>query len=203
MDAFSAVAFGIVLSACAGLRAFLPVFSASLAARILDLPLPDALQWLDRPATLVLFGVATFLELLGDKVPLVDHLLDSVQVFTKPVLAVVAATPFLYQLSPEYSAALAIVIGAPLALGVHTTKATVRVASSTATAGLANPVLSFIEDVSAIAAVILAFVVPALALLLLVLLIVGLLRLALVLRRRARRKAAGRAAAERTPAARG
>ena len=41
MDALSAAAFGVVLAATAGLRAVLPVFSASLMAWMTDLPLPD------------------------------------------------------------------------------------------------------------------------------------------------------------------
>ncbi len=38
MDALSAAALGIVLAATAGLRAFLPVFSASLAAWMTEMP---------------------------------------------------------------------------------------------------------------------------------------------------------------------
>jgi len=164
MDALSAAAFGLVLAACAGLRAFLPVFGASLAARTMDLALPQYLEWLDRPETLLLFGVATLFELLGDKVPVVDHLLDSVQVFVKPALAFLAATPLLYQLSPEYAAAIGIMVGAPLALGVHATKASVRLGSTATTGGIANPVLSLLEDVAAIFAVAVSFFLPLLAL---------------------------------------
>lgn len=183
MDALSAAAFGIVLAACAGLRAFLPVFSAGLAAWILDLPLPDALGWLDRPTTLVIFGVATVLEMLGDKVPVVDHLLDAVQVVVKPGLAVLAAVPFAYQLSPEYSVAIGILMGVPLSLGVHTAKATARVGSTATTAGVGNPVLSVLEDVAAIGAIVVAFLAPLLALALTVVMLVLLVRLARRLRR--------------------
>lgn len=183
MDALSAAAFGIVLAACAGLRAFLPVFGAGLAALLLDLPLPDALGWLARPTTLVIFGVATVLEMLSDKIPVVDHLLDGVQVVVKPVLAVLAAVPFAYQLSPEYSAAIGILMGVPLSLGVHTVKATARVGSTAATAGAGNPVLSVLEDMAAVGAVILAFVAPLLALALMTVMLVLLVRIARRLRR--------------------
>ncbi|HEX8394905.1 MAG TPA: DUF4126 domain-containing protein, partial [Longimicrobium sp.] len=142
MDALSAAAFGIVLAACAGLRAFLPVFSASLAAWTMGVPLPHNLEWLARPETVLAFGIATLVEILGDKVPLVDHALDSIQMFTKPGLAVLAATPFLYQLSPQYAVGIGIVLGAPLALGVHSAKATARVGSTAATGGIGNPILS-------------------------------------------------------------
>jgi hypothetical protein len=192
MDAVSAAALGVVLAATAGLRAFLPVFSASLMALLTDLPLPANLGWLERPQTVLIFGVATLLEILGDKIPVVDHALDSVQVLTKPVLAVLAATPFLYQLSPEYSVAIGILLGAPLALGVHSAKATARLGSTATTAGMGNPFLSIAEDVAAIAAIILGFLAPLLALVLMAATIFFIVRLALRVRRR--RKAAARAA---------
>ncbi|HEX5727451.1 MAG TPA: DUF4126 domain-containing protein, partial [Longimicrobiaceae bacterium] len=171
------------------LRAFLPVFSAGLAAQLLSLPLPAGLGWLERPQTLAIFGVATLLELLGDKVPLLDHLLDSVQVLVKPALGVLAALPFAYQLAPEHSAAIAIVVGAPLALGVHATKATVRVGSTATTGGMGNPVLSVLEDLAAIGSIVLAFLAPVVALVLLAAVLFLLFRIAQRLRRAARRRA--------------
>ena len=190
MDTISLVALAVVLAACAGLRAFLPVFSTSLAAQVLPLPLPDALGWLDRPSTLVLFGAATLLEILGDKIPVVDHFLDAIQVVTKPVLAAVAAAPFIFQLAPEYTAAIAIIMGAPLALGVHATKATVRVGSTATTAGMANPLLSVGEDILAVVSIVLAFLLPVLALVLLAGFLFVLVRLALRARRGLRRPSA-------------
>jgi hypothetical protein len=184
MDALSAAAFGVVLAATAGLRAFLPVFSASLMAWMTDLPLPDNLAWLERPQTVVIFGVATLLEILGDKIPIVDHALDSIQVLTKPVLAALAATPFIYQLAPEQSVAIGILLGAPLALGVHSAKATARLGSTATTAGVGNPLLSIAEDVAAVAAIILGFLAPLLALALVAMTIFFIARLALRVRRR-------------------
>jgi hypothetical protein len=191
MDALSAAAFGLVLAACAGLRAFLPVLAAGLGARLLDLPLPEQLQWMARPEALTVFGVATLLEILGDKIPVLDHLLDSVQTFTKPALAVLAATPFLYQLSPEHALVIAIAMGAPVALGVHATKATVRAGSTVTTAGLGNPVLSLIEDVVAVVALVVGLLLPFLALALVAGLCVVLVRMAMKLRRRRRVDPAG------------
>lgn len=191
MEVLSAAATGIVLAASAGLRAFLPVFSAALAVRLLDLPVPSYLGWLGHTGTLVIFGMATVLEVLGDKVPAVDHVLDAVQAFSKPLLGALAATPFLYALAPEHAAALGLAVGVPLALGVHAAKATARAGSTVTTGGLGNPVLSVAEDVAAVAAIVLAFVLPLLALALTVLLLVALVRFALRVRaRRAARRAA-------------
>jgi Domain of unknown function (DUF4126) len=188
MDALSAAAFGVVLAATAGLRAFLPVFSASLFAWMTDLPLPGNLAWLEKPQTVLIFGIATLLEILGDKIPIVDHALDGVQVLTKPVL--VALTPFLYQLAPEQSVAIGILVGAPLALGVHSAKATARLGSTATTGGMGNPLLSVAEDVAAIAAIVLGFLAPLLALVLTAVTIFFIARLALRVSRR-RRAAAG------------
>jgi hypothetical protein len=190
MDALSAAAFGVVLAATAGLRAFLPVFSASLMAWMTDLPLPDNLMWLEKPQTVLIFGVATLLEILGDKIPIVDHALDSVQVLTKPLLAALAATPFLYQLAPEQSVAIGILLGAPLALGVHSAKATARLGSTAATGGIGNPLLSIAEDVAAVAAIIIGFLAPLIALAVMAVTIFFIARLALRVRRRRRTAAA-------------
>ena len=192
MDAFSAAAFGVVLAATAGLRAFLPVFSASLMAWMTDLPLPDNLLWLEKPQTVLIFGVATLLEILRDKIPVVDHALDSVQVLTKPLLAVLAATPFIYQLAPEYSVGIGILLGAPLALGVHSAKATARLGSTATTAGVGNPILSVAEDVAAVASIILGFLAPVLALVLMAVTVFLIVRLALRVRRRRRAPAQAR-----------
>ena len=187
MDAISAALFGLLLAACAGLRAFLPVLAAGLGARLMDLPLPPQLEWLTRTEALLVFAVATLLEILGDKVPVVDHLLDSVQTLSKPALAVLAATPFVYQLAPEHALAIAIALGAPVALGVHATKATVRAGTTATTAGLGNPVVSVIEDVVATAAIVIGFLAPVLGLLLIGVLCLVLVRFALRVRRALRR----------------
>jgi hypothetical protein len=190
MNPLAAAAFGIVLAASAGLRAFLPVFSASLAIRIFDIPLPEHLGWMGATETLLLFGVATVLEILGDKIPFVDHLLDSVQTVVKPAMAVLAATPFLHDLTPGYGLALGIIMGAPLALGVHSAKVSARLGSSALTAGTANPFLSLIEDVVEIAIIAVTFVAPFVALALVAICVAWLVRLAA--RRRSRRTAATR-----------
>jgi hypothetical protein len=117
----------------------------------------------------------------------VDHVLDAVQSFSKPLLAALAATPFLYQLSPAYAVALGLILGAPLALTVHGAKATARVGSTAATGGVGNPLLSAVEDVSAVGAIVLVFLAPLLALALTAALLYVLLRLAWRVRRRRQR----------------
>ena len=73
------------------------------------------------------------------------------------------------------------------ALVVHLTKTAVRPAANVATAGMAAPVLSTIEDVTSVSLVFIAILVPALVLVVLAALAWGAIWL---LRRRRRRHSA-------------
>jgi hypothetical protein len=74
----------------------------------------------------------------------------------------VAAAAFTH-LNPGAAALAGLIVGAPVALGVHSAQATTRVASTATTGGLANPVLSVVEDVAAFGNAILALAAPVLA----------------------------------------
>src|SRR5690606_6299037 len=117
------------------------------------------LEWTATDAGLLLLLVATLLEVLGDKIPVVDHALDVAATFLKPAAGVLLPAALLHDASPMAAWTLGIIAGGPIALGVHTTKAGTRAVSSATTAGIVNPVLSFIED--ALAMIILLFTVIA------------------------------------------
>jgi hypothetical protein len=65
--------------------------------------------------------------------------------------------------------------GALNALVVHTSSATARAASSVTTMGVANPVLSVVEDVIAIGGLILSFAAPILAAILALIFVIALI----------------------------
>jgi hypothetical protein len=71
---------------------------------------------------------------------------------------------------------LGIAAGAPLALGVHTTKAGTRALSTTTTVGTANPIISTLEDVLAAAILVFTALAPLIAAVLVVVLIVFVVR---------------------------
>jgi hypothetical protein len=106
--------------------------------------------------------VATIIEVVGDKVPAVDHFLDGIGTFVRPLAATVATASVLTgaHVNPTVAAIVGIMIGAPTSLGFHTLKAGTRVASSAATLGCANPVLSLIEDVISFSLSVLAIFAP-------------------------------------------
>ena len=61
------VAMGVGLAACAGLRAFLPLFVVGVAGRLDVLPLSEPFAWLASAPALTVFGAAVLTELLADK----------------------------------------------------------------------------------------------------------------------------------------
>jgi hypothetical protein len=156
------VAMGIGLAACTGLRAFFPLLVVAVAGRLGWVPLAEPFQWLATWPAIVVFGVAVTTEILSDKIPIIDNLLDTVHVGVKPVAGAVLATAVLSDLAPLEATALGIMAGAPTAGIVHVVKAKTRLVSSVLTAGIGNPILSLLEDVAALIGAIAAIVVPVL-----------------------------------------
>lgn len=180
------LAMGIGLAACAGLRAWLPLLLTGLLARLDYIQLGAAFQFLTSDRALVLFGAATLIELLGDKLPAVDHALDAIGTVLRPAAGVLLAASVLWEIhDPLLAIALGVVVGAPSALVPHAAKSALRSLSTTFTGGLATPLLSLLEDVVALGIFALAVLVP--------LLVAGMVALAaILLARRLRPRAPAR-----------
>jgi len=184
VELLAALALGVALAACAGLRAFLPLLLAGILARAGWLELGPSFQFLASNRALVLFGVASLLEILGDKIPVIDHALDALGTPLRPAAGALLAASVLGQVEDPLTAlALGTAVGAPAALVPHAAKSALRAASTTFTGGIANPILSLVEDAVSLVLFVLAVLVP--------LLVVGLLAFAIVLiSRNLRRRAA-------------
>lgn len=161
VDLLQSIALGIALAACAGLRAWLPIFAVGVSVRLGVLPLGDSFRFLGGNVALTVFAIATVIELLADKIPVVDHALDALSTFLKPVAGMVLAASVMWTVDdPIVALALGVMVGAPASLVPHTAKATLRGVLSPITAGLAAPILSVLEDVIAFGLVALAILAP-------------------------------------------
>ena len=170
------VLWGIALAATAGLRLFMPFLFIGGLARYASMPAPDMLAWTATDAGFLLLLVATLLEVLSDKIPVVDHVLDMAASFVKPLAGVLLPAALLYDFSPMAAWTLGIVAGAPVALGVHATKAGTRAVSSATTLGAGNPVVSVMEDALAVVILVLTVLAPVIAVLLVIALCVAAFR---------------------------
>ena len=80
----------------------------------------------------------------------------------KPIAAMIATASVMTELDPTLTAVIGLVLGGSLAQGVHLVKAKLRLLSSALTATLANPFISLFEDILALIATAVAFLMPVL-----------------------------------------
>ncbi len=141
---------GLMLAATAGLRAFFPLFLVSVLGWTGAVELSDSLSWLASPAATLCFASAVFLEVAADKVPFVDHFVDTAGTLVRPAAGALVGTSLLAGSSPLVAMVFGLGAGGALAGLTHMGKAGVRAGSTVTTGGTANPVLSVVEDVAAL-----------------------------------------------------
>ena len=173
IDAIAGLATSFGLSSSAGLNAYLPLLIVALVARFTGwITLNEPWSALTNGWIIALLVVLLAIEIVADKIPAVDHANDVIQTFIRP-----AAGAILFAANSSVVAdvhpALAMACGVIVAGGVHVVKATARPAVTATTAGVGNPIVSTIEDITSALLALLSILVPMLiALFLLLLLLV-------------------------------
>lgn len=161
---------GSGLAVAAGLNAYIPLLILGLAGRIFDfVELPTAWAWLENPWVLVILGGLLVVEIIADKVPVVDSINDWIQSVVRPAAGGIAfgtgaASETAVVTDPASfftsNAWVPIAIGVVLAFATHATKMLARPALNAATAGAAAPVVSAAEDISSVLLSLMALLVP-------------------------------------------
>ncbi len=185
---------GFGLASAAGLNAYTPLLAMGLLGRFTHLvTLPPEWSWLQNGWVIAVVAVLLVIEVVADKVPALDSINDTIQTFVRPTsggivfgagtAAQTAAVtdPGAFVHSGQW---IPVVIGALTALGVSLTKSTVRPVANVATAGVAAPVLSTLEDIGSIGLVVVAIALPVLV----VVFLAALIWVAVVLIRRRKRR---------------
>jgi hypothetical protein len=178
-------AFG--LSGAAGLNAWLPLFVSALLDRLDVVDLAGPFDEFSSTAGLAVLGTLTLADFVGDKVPIVDHVLHAAGTVIAPVSGALLFTGSAGSES-DVPTLLSLVLGALVAGSVHAARTTARPAATATTGGLGNPVVSLGEDATSGLLTALAFVAPIVAVAVLVALLAALVlairRLRRVFRRR-------------------
>jgi len=162
---------GVSLAACCGLRAWMPMLIVGLLAKAGYVHLSPSFSFLVRTDALIVFSVATVLELLGDKVIVIDHFLDAVGTVVRPAAGTILASAMLTHLDPLTATTFGLIAGGAPAFTIHAGKAVTRAKTSLFAhfhAGVGNAVLSTLEDVLTIGGVFLAAFLPIFAFVLVV-----------------------------------
>jgi hypothetical protein len=188
---------GFGLATAAGLNAYIPLLALGLLSRFTDLvTLPHGWSWLENGWVMTIVAVLLAVEIVADKIPALDSINDAVQTFVRPTAGGIVfgsgtaaqtsavADPGAFAQSGQW---IPVAIGVVTALAVSLTKSTVRPAANVATAGMAAPVLSTVEDITSVGLVFLAILVPVLVLVAVLALVWAVIR---VVRRRRHKAAA-------------
>ncbi|MGW4096987.1 DUF4126 domain-containing protein [Mycobacterium sp. NPDC004974] len=178
---------GFGLATAAGLNAYIPLLALGLLSRFTHLvSLPSGWSWLENGWVMAIVAVLLIVEVVADKIPALDSVNDTIQTFVRPTAGGIVfgsgtasqtaavADPGAFAHSGQW---IPVAIGAVTALVVSLTKSTVRPAANVATAGVAAPVLSTVEDVTSVGLVFVAILLPILVLVALLVLIWGAFRL--------------------------
>jgi len=177
------VLLGIGLAAACGFRVFVPFLAISIAALAGQLKLAPDFAWLGSWPALIVFAVATVLEIVAYYIPWLDHVLDVAATPAAIVAGVVVTASVVTGMSPVLRWTLAAIAGGGVAAAVQLATVALRRASTYATAGFAHPLAATVETGGAVGMSALSLLVPFVA---------GVLALLLVLiaaRRLSRRRA--------------
>jgi uncharacterized membrane protein len=189
VDVTTEYALAFALTTTAGLRGFLALLIASLAAHAGWIHLNASYAWLGSDGASIVLAIFAVLEMLADKIPVIDNALHLIYFVVRPAAAAILVGGTVH--APNQSELIGLmVIGALNAFVVHGASAAARAASTASTLGVANSTISVGEDVVAIGGGALAIAMPVLAASLAVAFLVVLLFFARRLSRRANSGAA-------------
>jgi hypothetical protein len=178
LEAISILLAALGLSSASGLRAYFPLLAVAIGSNITNgsdqplIPLSKPFQALGSWWFIALLIVLVIGEFTVDKIPGLDHLSDAFHTLVRPLSGAIIMAGTANPLS-ETNMWAAAVVGAVLALTVHTAKSASRPAVTASTAGIGNPVVSIIEDVMAAVVSVLAVLAPFVAAALIVVLAVA------------------------------
>ncbi|WP_410811616.1 DUF4126 domain-containing protein [Micromonospora sp. 067-2] len=165
---------GTGLAASAGLNAYIPLLTLGLLARYSDLiDLPSGWTWLGNGWVIVILAALLAVEMVADKVPVVDHVNDVVQTVVRPTAGglafgagsssetVTVSDPGSFFSSHQW---VPVAAGVVLAFGVHLLKSAARPVINATTAGFGAPVASTAEDATSVVVSLAAIILPVLVL---------------------------------------
>ncbi|WP_018021184.1 DUF4126 family protein [Corynebacterium doosanense] len=156
------------LAGAAGLNAYIPLLVFGLLARCTDLvDLPPEWLWLTHPVLLGVVAALLVVELVADKIPVVDSVNDVIQTVVRPTSGGIVFASGLGAAEVVDGRTeinwVAVIAGVLIALAIHLLKSTARPVVNASTAGVGAPVLSTVEDTTSLTVTLLALLAPGIA----------------------------------------
>ncbi len=159
MNLISTLAIAMGAGWVSGINLYAAVATLGLLGRFSSLQLPGELDVLTNTWIIGLAALLYTIEFFADKIPYFDSAWDAVHTFIRiPAGAVLAATAF-----GDFDRGVqvaALLLGGGLAFSAHGTKASARAAINLSPEPVSNIVVSLIEDVVAVASILLSVFLP-------------------------------------------
>ena len=151
MEVVPPVLIGIALSATCGFRVFVPLLAVNIGFRALNadeaspFKLDDRFEWLGGDIALVIFLVASIIEIGGYYIPWIDNLLDTIASPAAIVAGTLITTSFIDIESWWLQWLLGLIAGGGAAGAVQAATVVTRASSTITTGGLGNPIVASVE----------------------------------------------------------
>ena len=172
------ICLAIGLAAACGFRVFIPPFLYGLFYRADLVTLNESWIWMGNDWIIILFGLASLLEISSTFLPWIDNILDIVATPSAIVAGTILASNCLDGIDPGLKWILSLICGIGVTGSFQVSTVVGRGLSSFFTGGLGNPIFALIEDINAIFISIIVILYPILGLLF-VLIIAFIIRLSL------------------------
>ncbi|MFB2923279.1 DUF4126 domain-containing protein [Aerosakkonema sp. BLCC-F2] len=159
METLFTIFSGIFLSAACGFRVFVPLLVMSIASKAGQVQLPPEFEWIGTNQTLLLFSVATVIEVIACTIPVVDNLLKilatPVAIIAGIIITAAFVTDISPQMNPQFRWTLGFIVGGVAAGSTQAVSIWGRFLT-----GMMPIVPALIEHIAACIASILPFLLP-------------------------------------------
>lgn len=176
MEIFLSLCLGVGLAACSGFRVFVPLLLSSIALHFGWANSATGFEWMGTWTAIAVLSTATVLEIGGYYIPWVDNLLDTIATPAAVAAGTLLTTSFIEIDNPLLQWGLGLIMGGGTAGFIQAGTSLVRLASTKFSGGVANPVVSTVENVASVGFSLFSFWLPVVAFVFVLLFMVWLSR---------------------------
>lgn len=158
LEIILSLSLGLGLAAACGFRIFIPPLMMGVGNRFDLYELEGSFVWMSEDWAIVVFAIATLLEIGGYYVPWIDNLLDTVATPAAVIGGIFVTSASLEgEVDPSIQWILATIAGGSTAGVIQLGTVATRAVSTGMTGGLGNPIVSTLEALASIICILLSF----------------------------------------------
>ena len=163
MEVLLSIFLGVGLSAATGFRIFIPALLANIAAMNGIIQPGENFEWLTSWPAFWILATASLFEIGAYYIPFLDNLLDTIATPVALISGALLTTSFIEINNPALQWGLGIILGGGTAGAVQTGTNLLRLTSTGTTAGVANPIVSTVENIASFIISVISIFIPIIA----------------------------------------